>query len=109
MCVLYRFVKRITIADAARTRGRLQITDAAFDLVHSLGTNENGIVKALRGNSTRRHHTFSMTQLGPDLKEVPPSTEQVRLDNFCLGAGCTAKVTFHPAGDANQADAANKR
>ncbi|CAL8463762.1 g3296 [Coccomyxa elongata] len=70
------FVKRITIADASRTRERLQITDAAFDLVHTLGTNQNGIVKVLRRNSTRRYHTFSMTELGPDLREVPPSTKQ---------------------------------
>ena len=89
VCAMCRFVKKIIIAKAASTRERLEITDEAFDLVHTLGTNHNGIVKVLRRNSTRAVHTFTMTQLGPDLRKVPPSTEEVRCENLCLGASCT--------------------
>jgi hypothetical protein len=76
--VLCSFVKKITIAAAKSTMKRLQNSKAAFDLVHTLGTNNNGIVKVLRRHSTRTVHTFNMTELGPDLRAVPPSTEQVR-------------------------------
>lgn len=83
MCVLRSFVKKIIITAAESTMKRLRISKAAFDTVHTLGTNNNGIVKVLRRHSTRTVHTFTMTQLGPDLQAVPPSTEQVCLD-FCL-------------------------
>ena len=51
MCVSCTFVKKITIAAAEFTMNRLQISKAAFDLVHTLGTNNNGIVKVLRGTA----------------------------------------------------------
>ncbi|KAK9814116.1 hypothetical protein WJX72_000862 [[Myrmecia] bisecta] len=69
------FVKKIIIAAAESTMNRLRISKAAFDLVHTLGINDNGIVNVLRRHSTRTVHTVNMTQLGPDLQAVPPSTD----------------------------------